>query len=268
MMALWAILAAMTLAAVGCVLWPLWRHDNDTGPSRRDENIAIYRERLAELQAERDAGRLDTETFETQRAELDRRLLHEADEDAARAETESGTRPWLVSAAIVVALPLLAGGLYLSGGSWQLAGDDETRLEYLVQRLQARVNEAESDRNAWALLGRARQARSNYAGAAEAYATANALSEAPDPAMLLREGEARMLAADGRIGAKAAELFERAAESAPNNGKALWYAGMAAQQRGRYERAAGYLQRLLELDLPESFRATVERQLEGLDTSG
>ena len=83
-MTLWAILALMTAAALGAVIWPLAR-------ARRlaaaDNDLAVYRDQLEEIERDRADGRIGNEEFEAARVEVSRRLLA-----AANAETIHAAR--------------------------------------------------------------------------------------------------------------------------------------------------------------------------------
>ena len=84
-MTLWAILALMTAAALGAVIWPLAR-------ARRlaaaDNDLAVYRDQLEEIERDRADGRIGDDEFEAARVEVSRRLLA-----AANAETSHAARP-------------------------------------------------------------------------------------------------------------------------------------------------------------------------------
>lgn len=260
----WVLAALMSAVAAALVLWPLWRRSG-AGTSRRDENIAIYRERVAELRAEVAAGRVPEDEAQSLEAELGRRLLSEAGE-TPEAEPTGGKprRPWLVSGALAALVPAVAFGIYLVGGDWRLIGGDRPPLPHLVERLEERVQEDPKDSRAWMHLARAREGLEQYDAAAEAYARVNALTERPHADMLVQEGQARAMARDGDIRGRPIELFEQALEQNPNNGRALWYVGMAAAQSGDTARARRLWQRLSQQELPQAFRDVLEQRLAAL----
>lgn len=259
----WTVLAAMTALCVALLLLPLWRRP-DPGASRRAENIAIYRERVAELHAERDAGRIGAEQARALEDELGRRLLSEA----ASADEPAATgyrRPWLLTLLLVVAVPVLALALYLPGGTWRLGGGDAPGLHYLAARLQERVEAGEGDVRGWRMLGQVRMRLGEYEAAAEAFARANGMDGPPGADDLVREAEALALARDGSLQGRPARLVEKALEIDPDHGQALWYAGLAAAASGDDAAARRHWTRLLDLpDLPDAFRSLVEQRLAAL----
>ena len=76
------IVAALLLAAALAILLPpLWRAPPPSaGADRREANLAVFRDQLAELDRERDDGTLGAADAEQARAELQRRLLDEVEE--------------------------------------------------------------------------------------------------------------------------------------------------------------------------------------------
>jgi len=75
MTALWLGIALLSLLAVAFVLVPVYRArqaEREVQPDvdRRQLNITIYEERLAELEAERASGTLDEENFDSLKLEL------------------------------------------------------------------------------------------------------------------------------------------------------------------------------------------------------
>ena len=99
----WLVLALMTIFALVIVLRPLMRRTQDASASRRATNIHIYRERIAELEAEHRYGRIDPEQMQLQKDELGRRLLDEVDESPAAAPASG--RAWWMSLLLLLAIP-------------------------------------------------------------------------------------------------------------------------------------------------------------------
>src|ERR1051325_5153180 len=104
-MALWFILALMTVAAVFAVLWPLSRRPQAATAAA---DVAVYRDQLDELGRDRAAGLIGSAEAEAARVEIARRLIAAAD----TAQVEEGglrtsqTRRRVATLAALVALPL------------------------------------------------------------------------------------------------------------------------------------------------------------------
>ncbi|HYY62930.1 MAG TPA: c-type cytochrome biogenesis protein CcmI, partial [Burkholderiales bacterium] len=113
MTAFWLIAAALAAAALFVVLRPLLARRGRAPLSRREANIAIYRDELRELDADLAAGTLAPEDYERSRLELEARLLEDvaADEPAPR---PAGRRAAL---AVGIALPVVALAVYFAAGN-------------------------------------------------------------------------------------------------------------------------------------------------------
>ena len=96
----------MLVAALALLVPPLARSRRPQGPSRKDVSVATYRERLADLEAQRDAGTLDENGFAQARTELGRRLLDEQG-DATEDASAGGHQYPYRAAVIAVLIPMV-----------------------------------------------------------------------------------------------------------------------------------------------------------------
>src|SRR5471030_266830 len=110
------LLALLTTATVGVLLVPLLRQRATSVP-RLDNDLAIYRDQLAELEREQASGRLLEAEAKAARTEIERRILTAAEQDAKEAAPKD-TAPFhrFLPPALCLAVPLLAFGLYLQIG--------------------------------------------------------------------------------------------------------------------------------------------------------
>src|SRR5690606_34865380 len=113
MMLFWTLLALMTAAAVLAVLWPLSRAPRLAGEAG---GLAVYRDQLAEIEADRARGLLPASEAEAARIEVSRRLLGAAAGDTARPDTDLSRRR-LASIVALVGVPALSLSLYLALGA-------------------------------------------------------------------------------------------------------------------------------------------------------
>src|SRR5947209_1630108 len=119
-MTLWFVFALMTAAAMLAVLWPLRRGMRNM---RSGSDLAVYRDQLDEITRDRATGLIGKAEAEAARVEVSRRLIAAADAQAqsSAAVVPGGTfRRRAAALAVLVALPALAGVLYLKLGSPQL----------------------------------------------------------------------------------------------------------------------------------------------------
>jgi cytochrome c-type biogenesis protein CcmH len=243
MILFWTIAAAFTAAALLFLLPPLLRSRTTAPDAHLASNASIYREQLAELDAELQRGAITKEEFERSSREIERRIVAE---HAAGAPAQATHRPQV---AVAVALGLLVP-LVVVLGYWQLG---ETRalnpdsslaaaqqMEALAQRLSAQLQQKPEDAEGWALLARALASLGRYEPAAQAYA--HALQLLPENRDLLVEFV-----------------------------KTLALAGRAEFDAKNYAGAIGYWERILPFAPPQSeFARTVSdsiteaRQLGGI----
>lgn len=264
-MSFWIAAGLMTVAAVAMVALPLLRARSSLR-DRRAENIGIYRRRLAELESEVEEGILPPEEIDATRAEIEKRLLEDVEEDDSRdAETgvdENAARGpvhAIVLGSILLALPLGAIGLYnlLGAGpsAFQAAGEGggaaaNADMPELVANLAQRLRENPDNGEGWALLGRSYLFLEQPDEAARAFAKAHALL-GDEPDLLVDYANALAMQTGGDLRGPAATLLGKALDRSPDNPRALWLGGLAAAQQGDDERAGAYWRRLLQQLDPE-----------------
>lgn len=248
------LVAAAGLAALALVLVlrPLLFARKPASLSRRDANIAIYRDELRELDADLAAGTLAREDYQRARLELEARLLEDVPAgEAAAAAPARRTSVW----ALVAAVPLVAAAVYLlTGDPGALAParrmPDAAQIEAMVARLAAKMREQPEDVEGWKLLGRSYAVMGRFPQAVDAYAQAAERSPR-DPQLLADFADALAMARGGpgqmSLSGEPEKLVQRALEIDPNNLKALALAGTAAYERRDYAKAADLWARMLPL---------------------
>jgi cytochrome c-type biogenesis protein CcmH len=259
-MTLLVILALMTAAALGAVIWPL------AGARRLGEaasDLAVYRDQLEEIERDRADERIGIEEFEAARVEVSRRLLAAANA-AGRNTPDPGNpgnpgspgnqrRKFALIAAVLV-IPMLAGPLYAELGSPDLAGqplgdrargEDANSIAGLIARIEAHLGENPDDGRGWEIVAPVYMRLDRYDDAVTARRNAlRLLGETPTRDVDL--GEALTAAANGVITVEAKQAFERAAAVDDGQFKALFYLGMAAEQDGQAPEAARRWRALLD----------------------
>ena len=122
-MALWFLLAMMTVAAIFAVLWPLGRRPAAVSAGH---DLRVYRDQLDEIARDQAAGRIGEKEAEAARVEVSRRLLAAAEQQSAAPVASPPSRKRAVALAALVLLPLLSGSLYLALGSPSLPSQPRT----------------------------------------------------------------------------------------------------------------------------------------------
>jgi cytochrome c-type biogenesis protein CcmH len=130
----------------------------------------------------------------------------------------------------------------------------------MVAKLEQRMRDQPNDIAGWLMLGRSYVALDRLDDAIPAYDHAHRLDENNVDAML-GLGEALSLRAGGDITPAAAQLFEQAVMSAPENPKALLYGGFAAAVRGDRATARSRWQALKNLHPPEQVMAMLDARI-------
>lgn len=267
----WLMLPLAIVVSV-IVAWPWLRRRLPAEQRRRAANIAAYRTRLAEIDAEQQGGALDAPTAQALRDEAGVRLL--ADEpDAAEKSRHSPTRYRVAGVVLSVVPVLIAIGWYAQDGSWRTAqaiqtgsaasdNGQEQQVQAMVAELRADLQQHPDNAERWAMLGRSEMVLENYSAAARAYDHANRESANGNADWLVAQGLADAMAHGRNLQGTPTKLFHAALKVAPDNARALWYAGVAAAQAGDDNRARklwGIL--AAQPNVPDNVRSALQHQM-------
>lgn len=256
MIAFWTISALLAVTALLFVVLPLFACHPHVRSSRRDANLAVYRDQLREIDADLAAGALHAEQHAKARRELQARLLGDMTvDDAVGSPVRHGRGAAII---VSIAVPLLVFGLYFAVGNPQALRSGATadadaahgmtaqQVELLVERLAARMRENPDNPEGWILLGRSYGTLSRFDQAAQAYA--NAAARLPRDAQLLADYADVLAMAQGRrLQGEPEKILARALEADPNNLKAHALAGTAAFEKPDYAGAVGHWEQMLPL---------------------
>lgn len=258
-MIFWIAAAALCALCVTLLLRPLGQ--SAAGETEAAQDIAVYRDQLAEVERDRDQGLLTAEEAHEARREIERRLLAADSAKAAskaRKETAPGRRVLALWLALALAVPLAAMGLYLQLGSPETPSRpfaeraderrDANQQASLEAQLSARLAQDPEAPRAWEILGELRLRLGDYAGAAEAYGEAIARGT-PGAALYAARGEALTAATGGQVTPEAKAAFDSALALDPKDPRARYYSGLAEEQAGR-PRAALETWRALAAETP------------------
>ena len=266
MISFWVMAALMIALVLAFLLPPLLRNRSAAASpvSRAASNLAVFRDQLAELEADLAAGTIDREQSEAAKADLQRGLLEDVGGTAAGAPAPAQRSLALVMA-VAVTLPLVSVLLYLGVGNLsglepakQQAGAQAAphelsseQMEGLVARLAQRMESNPGDGEGWVMLARSYSTIGRWNDAAAAFAKAEALF--PQDAQLLADYADTLAMAQGQsLKGKPAALVQRALKADGNNPKALALAGTVDFEAGNYAKAIEYWTRMLPLLPPDS----------------
>jgi cytochrome c-type biogenesis protein CcmH len=134
-------------------------------------------------------------------------------------------------------------------------------VEEMVDSLAQRLQENPDDVPGWKLLARSHVQMRNFQAAISAYERAIEIEGGQNGQTLADLGEVVLLS-DGRtLNGRAGQLFENALAVAPGNQKALFYAGMAAVERGDKELGAQRWDALLASSPPQNIQEILRQQI-------
>ena len=290
----WILVAGLAGLALLFVLAPLLGDrpaDQHADDIDLDEvNLSLFKQQVAELDADLAAGKLDQDQYDSARQDLEREALNNvggqkvggATDDGAQASKPGVVLPSarLTAVALLVAVPAATLALYLMLGSQEMiprldagaagqvataqghsgSADGMPPLGELVAKLEQRMQQNPADAEGWMMLGRTYFATGNREQAQSALAKAYELMPA-DPMIVLAYAESIATNNQNQLEGRPAELISEALELEPNNTTARWLAAMVAFQRGQFRSAATTWRKLLEQLDPDSEDATELRNL-------
>ena len=258
----WLAAGLLLLIALSFLLIPVLRGRRAQREEDRTAlNVALYQERVAELQAQREEGVLTAEQFETGRAEAARELLADTEGVAPGRVSSLGKAIPLLAAVLV---PVLGLSLYLHFGASDKVeltrefSQPPQSLEEMVARLERAAAAQPDSAEGLYFLGRAYMAQNRPADAARVFERAANLA-GRQPELLGQWAQAQYFADDKKWSDKIQALTDEALKADPKEVTSLGLLGIAAFEDQRFEQAIGYWQRLMtELPEGDASRAALE----------
>lgn len=258
----WLAAGLLLLVALSFLLIPVLRGRRaQLEEDRTALNVALYQERVAELQAQQAAGVLSAEQLASGRDEAARELLDDT-ENAEPARLARLGKPLPLLAAVLV--PLMALGLYLHfGASDKVALTQEfaqapQSLEEMTARLERAVAAQPDSAEGLYFLGRAYMAQERSADAAKTFERAVGLA-GRQPELLGQWAQALYFANGKQWTPQLQALTDEALKADPQEVTSLGLLGIAAFEGQRYQQAIDYWNRLLaQLPAGDASRAALE----------
>ncbi|MBX9861579.1 MAG: c-type cytochrome biogenesis protein CcmI [Hyphomicrobium sp.] len=251
-MLLWLCFAFLTAAVVAMLLRPL-RAGGNGAVAPAEADLAVYRDQLRELEAERERGLIGDSDVEGARAEVARRLIKRANAgpDAGPAAPSDPARARTIYTAVAIALPVLAIGLYVFTGSPQLPArpfaerqskdipdaNQAAGIVELIQRVEARLREDPQDGKGWNAIAPVYLRLGRFADAAHAFAEANRL-EGETVRRLTGFAEATLMAENGIVTEPVRRATLRILELEPSRIEVRVWLALAKEQDGDLQAAA------------------------------
>ena len=272
----WLAAGLLLLVALSFLLIPVLRGRRAQREEDRTAlNVALYQERVAELQAQQAEGVLDAAQMDSGRAEAARELLADTEGVAAPRVSKLG-KPLPLLAAVLV--PVLGLGLYLHFGAADKVeltrefAQAPQSMEEMTRRLERAVAAQPDSAEGLYFLGRTYMAQDRPADAAKMFERAANLA-GRQPELLGQWAQAQYFADGKKWSDKIQALTDEALKADPKEVTSLGLLGIAAFEGERYQQAIDYWNRLLA-QLPEgdnsrtALQGGIERATERLQASG
>lgn len=236
--------------------------------SRAQLNAAIYREQFAKLEQDLAEGTLSQPDYAQARAELQRRVLEDTDVADQQSAVVGAPRKTMIG--IALAVPIVAGALYLqigtpvamdplamqAGGHGQINTPEE--LAQMVASLAQKLEQEPGNHKGWAMLARSYKALGRPLEAQRAFERAGSFID-DDPEMLASYADV-VASNAGTLAGKPTELIDKALRVDPGHPMSLWLKGTADFEQKKYRQAIATWERLVAMLQPGSDDA---RMLEG-----
>lgn len=238
-MVFWILVACLTAVVAALLLLPLLKAA--VGPAGARNDSAVYRDQLQEVDRDLASGLINAEEAQFARAEVGRRLLSATrDADAAAAAGPSAARNRIAQAFVIVLLPAIGLGLYLTTGNpdeqdrplaARLAnpGDD---INILIARAEQHLARNPGDGAGWDLLAPIYYRTGRLQEAADAFDKATETA-GPTPERLAGSAESRIALSGGTVTAEAQDTLKRLLTLTPGDPRASFYLALALKQEGK-----------------------------------
>ena len=257
----WIICALLLVVAVLFVVLPLWRKSVKENQVLRDvANLEIFRDQIAEMEADLRNGLLTHELYEQGKRELQSRLLEEVKYAVEETQTLARNPHKTLAIVLAVLVPLISIGLYLKIGNpnafllqteqTAAGGFATAKSEAALKQLEDKVSQNPQDTESMGLLARTYAEQERFADAVKVYSKLTQLI--PNDAQLWADFADALAMTNGQsLVGHPTLLLNKALALNPKNPKALALAGSAAMGRGEFAAAIKYWDDLLKL-LPEN----------------
>ena len=220
----WAALAALAVVAIVAILWPLLKKQPVENATRAAYDLTIFEDQMKEVDRDVERGVLTAEQADGARAEIQRRIAAAERAPDEIIAPENKTKRNLVIAAVVVAVPLIAVGIYMKVGTPDPAQKTATDIDKMVQQLADKVAKDPTDLEGVQLLARTYNRIGRFGDAVKTYAQVLAME--PDSANFSSFGESMVFAGDGKVNKDAHDAFVRALSLDRSEPRARFYLGL------------------------------------------
>ena len=250
----WLAAGLLLLVAMSFLLIPVLRGRRAQSEEDRTAlNVALYQERIAELQVQQVEGVLSAEQMDSGRAEAARELLADTEGAGPLRTSKLGKTLPLLAALLV---PVLGLGLYLHFGASDKVeltrefSQPPGSIAEMTDRLERAVKAQPDSAEGFYFLARTYMAQDRPRDAAAMFERAVALA-GRQPELLGQWAQALYFASNKKFTPQVQDLTAEALKGDPKEVTSLGLLGIAAFEGERYQQAVDYWKRLLAVLPPK-----------------
>ncbi|HSG04018.1 MAG TPA: c-type cytochrome biogenesis protein CcmI [Marinobacterium sp.] len=290
MMTLWIGIAALTLLALLFIFLPILRHRANTAANalseaRQQDNLAVFKDRLSELEQELLSGSMVQSEFDALKVELEKNLLIDLAEQGQALKQTNVSKGQLVTVVLIaLILPAASLGLYMKLGSsaevemtLNLSEDPfegrEPTLEEAIAQLELELQRNPENPEGWYILSSTYMGQGRYQEAMDGYRQVLGLLRPEDVqyATVMGQLSQAMFFAAGGMSDQVREQVMATLEVEPLEITALGLLGADAFEKEDFRAAIAFWQQALlnaDADTASSIQGGIERAREELIALG
>ncbi len=246
----------MLVTALLFVVLPLWRSGLEKNAVQRDSaNLEVFRDQIAEMDADLRNGLLTQAMYEQGKRELQSRLLDEVGEETNEIPLTVRNQHKVLAIVLIVLLPLTAAGVYWKVGNQQALKQEsrdrnegfaslnsEAAIKMLEEQIAAKPDDVES----LLQLAQSYSEAGRFTDAVTIYDKLTRLI--PTEAQLWADyADVQAMASGKTLIGNPTKYLDKALVLDPDNFKALALSGSAAMERGDYAATIRHWERLLNM---------------------
>ncbi len=277
------IFLAFIIIVLPVFKWRKTKQQAQAHIDRKTLNVAVYKDRIKELEREKKEGLWDEAQFEQLLAELQGGLLDDVDglDDSAPITPmlqNKGRALLVVVVALLIAVPAISYGLYGKWGAYndlaqfrtlsatmsaQQSGMPQKDINELLKQLKSRL-QADPDNpknmDGWYMLARSNMKQNNYDEAADAFmqlARLLSINKEDPSAIYGLAAQARYFESKGIISEAVQTAIDKAFAANPDEVNTLGLLGMDDFQHKRFESAIKHWSRILEVQPDNPSRESI-----------
>jgi len=283
----WLYSVILLLIALLFILVPVLRYrpviKTADSEIRKQKNIEVFQQSLAELEQDRKEDIITVDEFEKLKTELQRSFMSDMDDEKSRLQSNSGKTNKLIPMLCLLFIPLFSYSLYEVVGSardlelpqiLQALGEAETAeqqlqgLNRLAEVLQNRFDRHDDDIQNGYMLGTLYLELENFPEAIRTFRAMTEVMEAsPDKATVLGQlAQSMYLAAESQITAEVQQVIDQALSMNPNEYAVMSLLAIESFIKEDFAQALTYWRRqLIQMDANSQQAVVLRSRIEQVE---